>query len=265
MPQSGNESSGFGAWPGGLLIALLVGVGAIGWVQTPFKPERPNEPLEGLRSVGVQDVDARLWQDPFAAVVEARKGREQSKVSEPECRSVEIDAEGRTLLIRSDCPEEEGEAVATTARADHHGLDDLSGQIRSRVATLNQEWAAVPDERPVTVLGIMVSAGPFPGAAENRRRYRYAALSALMLEEFLPEDAEHVGYAELPKGASPQFVPYEWFTRRPIGAADAGSRALILLWLDDDSLGAPEQPEGIAAKPPGHREARPPDAPLRPC
>jgi hypothetical protein len=105
----------------------------------------------------------------------------------------------------------------------------------------------------------MVSAGPFPGAAESRRRYRYAALSALMLEEFLPDDAEHVGYVELPKGASPQFVPYEWFTRRPISTADAGSRALVLLWLDDDSLSAPEQPDGIAG---GPQDAGKP-APLR--
>ncbi len=249
MPQSGNDSSLFGAWPGGLLIALLVGVGAVGWVQTPFKPERPTEPREGLGLVGVQDADARLWQDPFAAVVEARKGRQQTKVSEPECRSVEIAPDGRTLLMGRDCPRGDGAGGATAAGAEHHGLDELRGQIHSRIATLSQEWKGVPGASPVTVLGIMVSASPFPGAAENRRRYRYATLSALMLEEFLPDDAEHVGYADLPKGASPQFVPYEWFTRAPLSPADAGSRALLLLWLDDDSLGAPAQHDGNPGSP----------------
>jgi hypothetical protein len=104
MPQSGNEPSLFGAWPGGLLIALLLGLGAIGWVQAPFNPERPTEPEEGLRSVGVQDVDARLWQDPFTVVAGARKDQKGANADEPQCRAVEIGPDGRSLLVRGTCP-----------------------------------------------------------------------------------------------------------------------------------------------------------------
>jgi hypothetical protein len=239
MPQSNNEPSLFGAWPGGLLIALLVGLGAVGWVQTPFKPERPPEAKEGLRSVGVQDVDARLWQDPFAAVVEARKDRKEAKAREPECRAVEIGPDGRTLLVRSACPGVGTGAAGAQSAADDHDLDRLQGQILARAEALGKEQAGIPDNPPVTVLGVMVSAGPSPGAAETRRRYRYAALSALMLEGFLPDDPEHVGYADLGKHGPPEFVPYEWFTR----SADAPRhQALVVLWLDDDSLAALEQP-----------------------
>ena len=239
MAQSSGEQSWFGAWPGGLLIALLVGLGAIGWVQAPFKPERPTEAEQGLRSVGVQDVDARLWQDPFAAVTEARKDRKKARAGEPECRAVEIGPDGRTLLVRSACPGDGADAVGASSETGDHALDRLQGQILARAEALGKEREGVPDKPPLTVLGIMVSAGPSPGAAESRRRYRYAALSALMLEGFLPDDAEHVGYAELGKDGPPEFVPYEWFTR----STDAPRhQALLLLWLDDDSLAAPEQP-----------------------
>ncbi len=239
MPQSSNEAPLFGAWPGGFLVALLLGLGAIGWVQAPFKPERPTEPEQGLRSVGVQDVDARLWQDPFGAITEARRDRKDAKTAEPECRAVEIGPDGRSLLVRSACPEAGGNASGPPGAVGSHDLDRLQGQILARAEALSKEQGGVPDHPPVTVLGIMVSAGPSPGAAETRRRYRYAALSALMLEGFLPDDAEHIGYAELGKAGPPEFVPYEWFSR----STDAPRhQALVLLWLDDDSLAAPEQP-----------------------
>ncbi len=240
MPQSSNDSSLFGAWPGGFLIAILLGLGAMGWVQAPLTPERPPESKEGLRSVGVQDVDARLWQDPFGAAIAARKARQEAKRAEPQCRTVEIGPDARTLQIRGDCPAKPGAAPA----ADIHDLGHLSGLIVARARDLGPKWAGVPGIKPVTVLGIMVSGGPSPSAAETRRRYRYAALSALMLEGFLPDDPEHVGYADLGKSGPPQIVPYEWFTR----TSDAtGHQALVLLWLDDDGLGAPEQPGANAA------------------
>ena len=190
------------------------------------------------------------------------RGASRAKAPEPECRSVEIDPDGRTLLMRSDCPG--GRRQPGRPRPGRTpDLDDLKGQIGSRIAALSQEWAGVPGARPVTVLGVMVSAGPSPGAAETRRRYRYAALSALMLEEFLPDDAEHVGYADLAKGTSPQFVPYEWFTRLPQqrcrcrepgpGAPVAGRR----------QPGCPRATRRGAASP--RRGTPPPGAPLRHC
>jgi len=252
MPQSSNESPPLGAWPGGLLIALLIGLGAIGWVQTPFKPERPSESKEGLRTVGVQDVDARLWQDPFAAVAEARKAHKAAR-SESECRMVEIGADGRSLLIRGACPEVGRGQGAGITDGSSHGIGRLQGQILARAEALDKAWAADPQARPLTVLGVMVSAGPASGAAEARRRYRYAVLSALMLEGFLPDDPEHIGYTQLSKGERPELMPYEWFTR----TTDALHQGLLLLWLDDDSLSAPDQPTGARGAPVTPGAARP--------
>lgn len=240
MAQSSNEPSLFGSWPGGLLIALLLGLGAIGWVQAPFKAERPTEPKEGLSPTGVQDVDARLWQDPFAAVATARKERKEAKAPESDCRTVEIGPDGRSLLVRGACPG--GTPSPRSSTAVDHPSDGLQGQILSRAEFLSGDQPNGPGRPPVTVLGIMVSAGPSTGAAETRRRYRYAALSALMLEGFLPDDAEHIGYVNLGKAGPPEIVPYEWFTRT---WDKARHQALVLLWLDDDSLAAPEQPTGV--------------------
>lgn len=236
MAESSHEPSLFGNWPGGLLIAILLGLGAIGWVQAPFRAERPAEPKEGLDPTGVQDVDARLWQDPFAAVAAARKARPEAKPRDPDCRLVEIGPDGRSLMVHGTCP---GASPAERpSAATGHTLERLRGQILARAASLGKVPGDGTGRPPVTVLGIMVSAGPSPGAAETRRRYRYAALSALMLEGFLPEDAEHVGYIHL-DGGLPEVVPYEWFTRQ----TDAPRhQALVLLWLDDDGLAAPEQP-----------------------
>ena len=151
-------------------------------------------PSEGLRSVGVQDVDARLWQDPFAAVIGGPQGPQGGQGPESPSagrwRSVPTvapcwcaaPAPGTALT-----PRERRARPATTT------WTTCRDKSCARAEALGKERAGVPDNPPVTVLGIMVSAGPSPGAAETRRRYRYAALSALMLEGFLPDDAEHVG------------------------------------------------------------------------
>ena len=47
MSQSSNEQSPFGNWPSTFMVAILLALGAIGLVQTPFKSERPNESEPG--------------------------------------------------------------------------------------------------------------------------------------------------------------------------------------------------------------------------
>lgn len=286
--QSNNDQSWLGAWPG-FVVAILLALGAVGWIQTPFKAERPTEAKEGLGPAGIQDIDARLWQDPFAAVIEARKAAKESKTPAPECRALEIGVDGHTLLMQSGCAAKTGDAPAAAVdspatqpaenavvprsncealdvladgriqprpggctqvmtgatspgQSDRHALNNLARQILARAESQGQAGVQTQTGRPVTVLGVMVSAAPTSGAAEARRRFRYAALSALMLEGFLPDDSRHIGYVELGRQGPPEFVPYEWFTR----ATDGPGRhqALVLLWLDDGSLAAPQQPPG---------------------
>jgi len=222
-------------------MVVLLGAGAYWLGQTPFRPERPAEPKVGLTSIGVQDVDARLWQDPFAAVAEVRKG---AKGDAGGCRSVEVREDGKGLLI-SDCSREQVKA--------EHSLQWLSRQIESRLARApsprsgaeaesfeSDETAKSVASPRVLILAVMVSGGPSAGAEESRRRYRYASLSALMQEGYFPEDAEHVGYVSLDKHAPPDYLPFEWFSRTD------QDRSLLLLWVDDGSLRRPESVEKVS-------------------
>lgn len=61
-----NGSPGFTVWPQ-FLLALMLAAGAI-FSPWPLLGTRPDQPLAGVESVGVQQVEARLWQDPFSAV-----------------------------------------------------------------------------------------------------------------------------------------------------------------------------------------------------
>ncbi len=57
---------GHGAWPQ-FLLALMLAMGAI-FTPWPLIGARPDQPVAGVDSVGVQQAEARLWQDPFSAV-----------------------------------------------------------------------------------------------------------------------------------------------------------------------------------------------------
>ena len=48
----------------------------------------------------------------------------------------------------------------------------------------------------VNVLCVLVGGGPYFENAENRRRRRYAVLSALDVSGYSPKDAQHIGYFE---------------------------------------------------------------------
>ncbi|MBU1664729.1 MAG: hypothetical protein KKG92_04925, partial [Gammaproteobacteria bacterium] len=49
------------------LLALMLALGAI-FTPWPLIGTRPDQPVAGVDSVGVQQAEARLWQDPFSAV-----------------------------------------------------------------------------------------------------------------------------------------------------------------------------------------------------
>lgn len=61
-----NTSPSFTTWSP-FLLALMLALGAI-FTPWPLIGTRPDQPLAGVESVGVQQAEARLWQDPFSAV-----------------------------------------------------------------------------------------------------------------------------------------------------------------------------------------------------
>jgi hypothetical protein len=159
----------------------------------------------------VQDVNARLWQDPFTAAAKAGARRQLLECSE--------------LASNPHC-------------------NDIKVQLGLKVLGLQK------DSSDVEIIAATVSAAPYPEEEENRRRMRYALVSGLDAMDYVPQDPEHIGYVvncvqsiagKVPAGTScdrlseeslPSVIPFEWFRGKfnPF-------KKILVLWYDEDVLG----------------------------
>ena len=180
------DRGGLGGVPVTGLIAVLVAIiGAILWKGVPLEVQRPgvSAPIP-YQELGLQDVDARLWEDPFAAVSRAI----------------------------------ESKAVPDERRL----LPKVCERVRQRVK----------GNVKLLVLGVMVSKAPYADGEEQRRRIRYAVVSALSVAHFVPENAEHLGYL---RWSSDSTIPFELFRRKNKSALGFDLVAMVL-WLEDEAF-----------------------------
>jgi hypothetical protein len=187
-----------------IVIVLLLAVGAY-WAPWPLEGERPPQFYGGVPAGAVvQQADARLWQDPFAAAY--RHWR--APVAPLEIRLIEKQArEGSDLGI-----------VGTTS-ARKYDPPWFQTIVQSKCAS----------SKSCLVLGVMVFGGPYVGMEEYRRYTRYAVLAGLNRQGFVPLDAERIGYVDLAdRDDLPKLVPFEWLEKKEIN--------LLLLWLDEEAL-----------------------------
>lgn len=106
---------------------------------------------------------------------------------------------------------------------------DLQRTGAQRVLDLRQR---LDQQRAVTeILGVLIFGGDYPENAEQRRRTRYAVVSALSSQGFVPEREDALGYFKPPVGLRRQTrVPFEWFR------LESSPRQVLLLWLDENVL-----------------------------
>lgn len=201
------SKSGGGIPSGGIIAIVMLAAGVLFIREVPLETTRlpVNEPHIQHAST-MQDVDARLWQDPFSAVA---RTREEAQKRDP------VQAKAAALM-----------------RTPDQLLDDMARR-------------QVKAKRKVEVLAVMLPGGPYSEDIESRRRLRYAVLAGLNASRLVPFDADHLGYF-LPTGGDkpdtmlPEIVPYEWFepereTRSSPSAAEKDTRPLVLvMWLDGD-------------------------------
>jgi hypothetical protein len=181
-----------------IVMVVLLTAGVL--VKTvPLKSARPTE-SERAKSAPVarQDVEARLWQDPFPAVDKARQ------------------AASDTL------------AFGDRARA----LDAQMAEEFKRIEQLRKEIKDRSERRhDLTLLAVSVFGGSYAQDSETRRRTRFAAISALGLHGYRPDSPEAIGYFRPEPDDRHLTVPYEWFGRRPPAHAD-----VLLLWVNEEKL-----------------------------
>ncbi|MDM0114527.1 hypothetical protein QTI66_20410 [Variovorax sp. J22R133] len=198
-----SRSAGGGFSSSGIVAIVMLTAGVLFIRDVPLETTRlpVNEPRIQQASV-MQDVDARLWQDPFGAIARAREEaakRDAKKAAEADKRH--------------------------TARA-------LREDIVARMATSG---------RKVEVFAVMLPGGPYSDNIESRRRTRYAVLAGLSASRLAPVDSEHLGYF-FPVGVDvpptpelPEIVPFEWFEPAIDGTPRKGDEIqplILVMWLD---------------------------------
>jgi hypothetical protein len=201
------SKSGGGLPTNGLVAVALLIAGALFVREVPLEATRPpsGEPRVA-QHFSLQDIDARLWQDPFGAV---ERGRAEERKAKPERDPATIDSSQRT-------PEK------------------LAADIRRRIE----------QNHPVEILAVMLGGGPYADSVEARRRVRYAVLAGLGMSHLTPADNEHLGYYLPVKDTQgeisslPESVPYEWFEPAS-GNGGAGPETrpqVLVMWLQAEAF-----------------------------
>lgn len=192
------ESKSAGGIPfSGIMAIVMLTAGGLFIRSVPLEATRPpvNEPkIE--RTSALQDMDARLWQDPFGAVARAR--------------------------------EEAGKHKPAQAKAlDQQRTGQLLADMKNRTGT---------QKLKVEVLAVMLPGGSYSEDIESRRRIRYAVLAGLNASRLVPFDAEHLGYffptaIDKPDSTLPEIVPFELF--EPVNQKGSGPAPWVLvMWVD---------------------------------
>jgi len=238
---------------GGIAVFFAVIIGYFVIDPAALDGFRPDGDSRNIKQVhGLEDVQARLWQDPFAAAAQhlgsLKKKPGQIQLSgkavvqplgKEESPSFELTLHPSKLIDEQQ-----------TEEVERHSLEKLLDEIK--------EEAKEETSGKITVLATMVSAGPYAKPAETRLRTRYAILSALGTEGYYPKDAEHIGFVnnlnkpgkrcdaegkpeEICKRALnlktgedqlPFVMPYEWYESKAKGK----EKHVLLLWLDESAF-----------------------------
>ncbi len=199
MPNE--EKDGLGLPPIGGIVIVIISIGAI-WFNLPhLKSSRPGENGSPTQVVDLEDVSARLWQDPFGPTYkhEGHKSQQDS--------------------IHS-----------------HYALTKMiAGEDKKRGGP-----------EAIHIIGVMVEGGNYFENVEQKRRRRYAVVSALTASGYMPENAQRIGYIlgaghKVSNGYNvdlPEKIPYELFKYNKKGESPKEKPLIVLLWLDEEFFGS---------------------------
>lgn len=211
-----SKGSVLGSFPWASVAVLMAFVASTQLVPQPFDALRPAEKARAQAPLDPDlEINARLWEDPFAAL--RRYEMERSERCERERKG--------TQQLDGDCGQQgpklrESRYLLKRLDADHdHQIDDT-----------------------LVVLALMPGAD-FVGAEEARRRIRYATLAGLLAQDYVPDNAERLSLLEFDlfgndgkaNGSTGYRVPYELLTRRD-GEDKSRYAQIALLWVDETAL-----------------------------
>lgn len=247
-PQSGQDSKA-GPITFVLVAAILSG---IWFAQSPLKSFRQAETSQELLREK-EDVQARLWEDPFLAV--QKHETEEQKHEEVEINGKKQDQSG----------------------FDHHSFIFFKEKLDEKIA----------QNKSITIVINMVEGGPYAESRESRIRQRYAVVSGLGVQNYVPEESQKIGFfrfflkrkdgeenencdriskkkeinQDVPSKGTCLVVPYEWYKTDPFARLSSGkeneknipespleaknvkdkedsnkSESILVLWIMDEAL-----------------------------
>jgi hypothetical protein len=222
--SSGRPSEGVNPLP---LVVLALLAGGLFVKYPSLESARPIDADRTKPAVaGHQDVEARLWQDPLAAIEREVSSRSATKKQ----LLVEISDSGNA--IRTSLSEKRADDTS-------HTIDTIRDDIKKR-------------KKSITILAVTVPGGSFDAGAEWRRRARFAVVSALYAQAYVPEQSDALGYflTKVDNDSKHESVdlevPYEWFrmdeSREQKLANSAHPRAapvVLVLWINESKLHEP--------------------------
>ena len=197
--------------PWGTLLPLIAIIAGVVAQLKPLVSTRPSVPGEkSMPIIAVQDLDARLWQDPIAVA--------QKQMPAP-----------TTGIAASGAPR---------PATDKHSLEGLAALLQCEASKIAGK---------ILLLGVMIDAGPYSEQAELRLRTRQAVLAGLSESGFIPNDGEHIGYVTTQwpietaddcdtlgaAGTTALLIPWEQCEAKedPAHAFPPGTARVVVLWL----------------------------------
>ena len=233
------------------LIVLLGLMGTFFFVAEELETDRPDAArVVDHRTFGSEQVPARLWQDPFDAVLryQAQAGSRQREqkidafvdaVSGEALAGVLARTAGTDVQPLAAVPSEGG-----ASRDNQTAQDDRKGGERQGFVKVREEIIAharklrrpgIGDPPRITVLGVSVFSGPYVTDREFRLRTRYAILSAFKHLNLIPEQDQFIGFFTT---SEQDVIPYEWFVSDPAAEApgSAAPSSVLLLWIKEEFL-----------------------------
>lgn len=199
--------------PWGTLLPLVAIIAGVVAQLRPLVSTRPSVPAEkSMPIIAVQDVDARLWQDPISV------------------------AQKQSTLLEERI--EKGLAKGDVIKS--HQTGALAELLRERASKFH-----------VLLLAVMLDAGPYSEQGESRLRSRQAVLEGLSESGFVPADGEHIGFVTagwppVPENATSSLnappppavertvlLPWEECEARddPTKVFPPGTTRVVVLWL----------------------------------
>ena len=184
-------------------------------------------------------------------------------------RPIEAEKSSYELLDAQDAESRLWQDPFAAVYRHQEALDKSGGKLskehikKHEIDSLRTDIKNIDVNAQLTVFGVTVAGGPYVEDAEQRRRYRYAALAGLNVRGYAPVDGNHVGYVNTVKASAdaltksakevkkqtadadcdeklrrhlPEKIPFEWMQRSDKRSGNKPAAKILVLWLNEHSL-----------------------------